>query len=65
MQGTVKFFSEINGYGFIQPNTPGMPDVFVHASTLKGVEINRGDILDFDVVETADGRLRARNVRPI
>jgi cold shock CspA family protein len=63
MQGVVKFFNATSNYGFLQPDAPGSPDVFFHGSTLKGVEISRGDILVFDVAEGPDGRPRAKNIR--
>ncbi|QFU17373.1 cold-shock protein [Microvirga thermotolerans] len=34
LQGTVKFYNEHKGYGFIQPNNGGK-DVFVHATALE------------------------------
>jgi cold shock protein len=33
MQGTVKFFNETKGFGFIKPATSG-EDIFVHSSGL-------------------------------
>ncbi|PSK92771.1 cold-shock protein [Taibaiella chishuiensis] len=50
-EGTVKFFNETKGFGFITP-TNGGSDVFVHISDLKG-EIREGDKVTFDV---QDGR---------
>jgi cold shock CspA family protein len=49
-QGRIKFF---NGtYGFIEPLAPGLSDVFVHASVLKDIEVDRGTLVDFDTVES-------------
>ena len=33
--GTVKFYNENKGFGFITPDGPGAKDVFVHASALE------------------------------
>jgi CspA family cold shock protein len=34
--GTVKWFNEAKGYGFVRPEDPGDPDVFVHYSSIVG-----------------------------
>lgn len=34
LRGHVKFYNQIKGYGFIEPDT-GEGDVFVHAETIK------------------------------
>jgi len=58
--GTVKFFNESKGFGFITPES-GEKDVFVHVSGLID-EINEGDEVSFDVEEGQKG-LSAINVK--
>ena len=57
--GTVKFFNEDKGYGFIAPEDGGK-DVFVHVNGLKD-SITEGDRVSFDVEEGQKG-LNAVNV---
>lgn len=57
--GTVKFFNEEKGYGFITPED-GSKDVFVHSSGLNDT-IKEGDNVSFDVEEGQRG-LNAVNV---
>lgn len=57
--GTVKFFNNAKGFGFITPEDGGK-DVFVHANGLND-DINEGDNVSFDVEETPKG-LSATNV---
>lgn len=61
-EGTVKFFNETKGFGFISP-TGGGADIFVHVSALSG-EIRENDKVTFDVQEGKRG-LNAVNVRVI
>ena len=58
--GTVKFFNESKGFGFITPDDGGK-DVFVHANGLNGLRINEGDKVSYDVEEGQKG-LNAVNV---
>ncbi|ACB82522.1 MULTISPECIES: cold-shock protein [Methylorubrum] len=49
--GTVKWFDEIKGYGFIQPDTGGK-DVFVHISAVQQAGLRglvEGQKVTFDV----------------
>jgi cold shock protein len=60
--GTVKFFNNARGFGFIAPDDGG-DDVFVHKSDLVG-EITEGDKVSYDVEESEKG-LNAINVKVI
>jgi CspA family cold shock protein len=57
--GTVKFFNESKGFGFITPDDGGK-DIFVHVNGLTD-NINEGDKVSFDVEEGRKG-LNAVNV---
>ena len=59
-KGTVKFFNETKGFGFITPDE-GNKDVFVHANGLID-EIREGDKVSYDVEESPKG-LNAVNVK--
>ena len=58
--GTVKFFNNSKGYGFISPED-GSKDVFVHQNGLID-KINEGDTVSYDVEEGQKG-LNAVNVK--
>jgi len=60
--GTVKFFNNVRGFGFISPDD-GEKDVFVHKSDLVD-EITEGDKVSYDVEESEKG-LNAINVKVI
>ena len=51
--GTVKFFNDSKGYGFITPDDGGK-DVFVHINGLKD-EIAEGDKVSYNVEEGRKG----------
>lgn len=63
-QGTVKWFNNEKGYGFIE-RTDG-DDVFVHYSAIVGdgyKTLEEGQQVEFDIVEGPKGQ-QAANVRP-
>ncbi len=60
--GTVKFFNNSKGFGFITPDEGGK-DVFVHQSGLID-NINEGDKVSYDVEDGQKG-LNAVNVKVI
>jgi len=61
-EGTVKFFNETKGFGFIKPNNGG-EDIFVHVSGLID-EIRENDRVTFEVQNGKKG-LNAVNVKVI
>ena len=65
-QGTVKWFNESKGFGFITQQDGG-EDVFVHFSAIEGdgfKTLAEGDSLDFEVTPGPKG-LQAANVRKL
>jgi len=52
-QGTVKFFNETKGFGFITPSNGGS-EIFVHASGLID-NISENSVVSFDVQEGRKG----------
>lgn len=61
-KGTVKFFNNNKGFGFICEETSGK-DYFVHSTGLTE-QIKDGDIVEFELAEDPKGK-RAVNVRPV
>jgi CspA family cold shock protein len=62
-QGTVKWFSQDKGYGFITPDD-GSDDVFVHFSGIAGEgfkSLEEGEAVNYEVTEGKRG-LQATNV---
>jgi CspA family cold shock protein len=61
-KGTVKWFNESKGFGFITQENG--TDVFAHYSAIKGEgykTLSEGDLVSFDVVE-GDKGLKASNI---
>jgi CspA family cold shock protein len=61
-QGTVKWFNNEKGYGFI--SRAAGDDVFVHHSAIQGAgfkSLDEGDSIEFDVAKGPKG-LQAQNV---
>jgi len=56
IEGTVKWFNESKGFGFL--SREGGPDVFVHHSEIRtggSATLNEGDKVRFEVAESPKG----------
>ncbi len=64
-QGSVKWFNDAKGFGFIQQD--GGEDVFVHHSAIQAQgfrSLSEGDRVEFEVTKGPKG-LQAANVRKV
>ncbi|KAF8600477.1 old-shock domain family protein [Ceratobasidium sp. AG-I] len=55
--GSVKWFNESKGFGFIQQDDGGK-DVFVHYKSIQGdgyQSLYEGDVVEFEIQETTQG----------
>ena len=66
--GTVKFFNDSKGFGFIAPED-GSADVFVHISAVERAgmrTLSQGQRVSFDLVEDRKkGKANAQNLRAV
>jgi CspA family cold shock protein len=63
--GTVKFFNDMRGFGFIQPEDGGQ-DAFVHISAVEKAgmrNLREGQRLSFDMEEDRRGKMAAVNLK--
>ena len=64
-RGTVKWFNQHKGYGFIQPED-GSGDAFVHISAVERsglTTLNDGQKVTFELVPGRNGRMAAENLK--
>jgi CspA family cold shock protein len=59
MTGTVKFYNVSKGYGFITNDQTGK-DIFVHATSLNGTELNEGDKVEYTQEDGKKGIVAAK-----
>ena len=63
--GTVKWFSTIKGYGFIEPED-GSKDAFVHISAVERAglpKLEEGQKVEYELVPGDRGRSSAENLK--
>lgn len=60
MEGTVKFFNDSKGFGFIKPSD-GSEDIFVHISAISD-QLRENDRVEYDVERGKKG-MNAVNVK--
>ena len=66
VQGTVKWFNDQKGFGFITPDD-GSPDVFAHFSEIQAdgfKTLTEGQKVEFEV-QQGDKGPRASGIRPV
>src|SRR3989338_4219135 len=64
VQGKVKWFSNVKGYGFVEQE--GGQDVFIHYSAIQGEgykTLEEGDVVTFDIIQGEKGP-HACSLRP-
>lgn len=65
--GTVKWFSDTKGFGFIAPDDGGK-DVFVHQTAIQSEgfrSLSEGDRVEFEMTEDARGRKASKVVKVV
>lgn len=69
-KGSIKWFNESKGFGFITPDDPtvnGGKDVFLHVTTVKNSglrDVAEGERFSFDLVDSR-GKTAASNLKAI
>jgi len=65
--GTVKFFNNVKGFGFIQPDD-GSKDVFVHISAVERAglaTLKENQKVSFELERGANGKVSAVNLKAL
>jgi CspA family cold shock protein len=64
--GTVKFFNDAKGFGFIQPENGG-EDAFVHITAVERAgmhTLGQGQRVSYELEEDRRGKMSATNLQP-
>lgn len=64
--GTVKFFNQSKGYGFIEPEGGGQ-DAFVHITAVEQAgmsSLSEGQKVSYDLEQDQRGKTKAMNLQP-
>ena len=70
-RGTVKWFSEQKGYGFIEPDDSSEEEIFVHYTDIEGTgfrSLNEGERVSYEPAKSRRGarrRQEAKNVSQV
>lgn len=65
LTGSVKWFNDKKGYGFITPDS-GEKDIFVHHSAIQGEgfkTLKEGDKVEYEVVQSPKGEQASKVVK--
>ena len=65
MKGIVKWFDAKKGFGFIIPESPDQPEVFVHHSAIHAQgfrTLGEGENVEFELITEPNGKCKAINV---
>lgn len=65
-RGTVKWFSDQKGYGFVTPED-GSKDVFIHYSAIQGdgfKSLKEGETIEFEVTQGPKGPQASNITKP-
>lgn len=65
--GTVKWFNQTKGYGFIEPED-GSKDAFVHISAVQQsglAALTEGQKVSYELIEGREGKMAAQNLEVI
>ena len=66
-QGTVKWFNQAKGFGFIQPDD-GSADAFVHISAVERAgmqDLREGQKVQFELAPDRRGKMSAENLKAV